>query len=126
MSDLSTFESAYLAAEAVGDVAVLKFRKGLLTEDDNVDQLDRDFQVIVDHYGFQKVAVDLSPVRYLTSAVLGKIILFHRRVRRGGGRLVLCGAQPTVSDILSTSSLIDYFELAVNTAAGVEKLAQTA
>jgi anti-anti-sigma factor len=48
----------------------------------------------------------------VTSAALGKLISLHRNLHRREGRLVVCGVQGMVADVLQTARLTDYFTMA--------------
>ena len=46
------------------------------------------------------VVLNLSGLRQMSSASLGRLVAAIKRLREAGGQLVLCGARPPVSDAL--------------------------
>jgi anti-sigma B factor antagonist len=108
---IPSFNSSFFQLQDADDVVVLQVTRPQLTDEDNLEQLDRDFSSLTDTYHCRKIVLDLSPVAYMTSAAIGKLISFHRRLSRGGGLMVLCSLQQPVAAALSASHLTDYFAI---------------
>jgi anti-sigma B factor antagonist len=109
MIETTDYEPTYFDLEVDGEIAVASFRNEQLTEEDNLEQLGQELFALVDHYHFRKVILRLGPVRYVTSAVLGKLITLHRKLGRNEGKLILCDIHEELEDVLSTSKLLTYF-----------------
>jgi anti-anti-sigma factor len=58
------------------------------------------------------VLLDLSKVGYINSTGISWLVLSHRRVEQGGGRLVLHSAQPFVRGVLDLMKLGTVLRLA--------------
>lgn len=56
--------------------------------------------------GCDNVVLDLASVEYADSSALGLLVWLDHRLRPGGGRLVLAGANPDVARILELSGLV--------------------
>lgn len=110
------FDPSYFDLERDGGIAVATFLASQLTEEDNVEQIGHELIALVDKLQHRRVVLNLATVRYATSAVIGKWIMLKRKLDREGGKLVVCGLQPGLADILSTSKLLTYFEVTDNTA----------
>jgi anti-sigma B factor antagonist len=93
-----------------------------LTEEENIDQLGQEFFTLIGQYECRRLVVDLSKVEYASSAALGKLITLHRRLHRSDGQLVLCGITGALADILTTSRLMDYFQVTDNADQAVARL----
>lgn len=102
--------------------AVLVVSRPRLTEEENLEQLDRDFGILLDTFGLRKIVLDLQCVTYMTSAAIGKLISLHRQLARTGGKLVLCRLQPAVRETLTTTHLLTYFHVAESVEAGCAEL----
>jgi|TARA_B100000809_G_scaffold39949_1_gene34932 anti-anti-sigma factor len=105
------FDSRFFHAEALDDCVVARFHEGPLNEELNIEELGRSLYQLIDLHGFRRVAVDLSETPYVTSSVLGKLITLHRRLHRVDGRLVLCGLQESVEEVMRRSNLLEYFQV---------------
>jgi anti-anti-sigma factor len=53
----------------------------------------------------QHVALDMSNIQYLTSTVLGHLIVLHKRLMMGGGRLSIENVCPAVRDVFRVTLL---------------------
>lgn len=118
MTQLTDFDPAYFQLEVDGDVAIAMFQKEQLTEEDNLEQFGQELFALVDQYQFRKVIVRLTPVRFVTSSVLGKLITLHRKLGRNDGQLVLCDIHDDLKEVLNTSRLLTYFTTARDVRAG--------
>lgn len=112
MTDITDYEPSYFDLEVDNEIAVASFHKNQLTEEDNLEQFGSELFALVDHYQFRKVILNLSPVQYVTSSVLGKLITLHRKLGRNEGQLVLCGIHDDLKNVLMTSKLMTYFTTA--------------
>lgn len=97
---------------STSDVAVLCFTEANLSEVANTEQLGDELNLLVDHFEFHHVVLSFRNVRFLSSSVLGKLISFHRRIKRLEGKLVLCEFSDPLIDVLTTSNLLKYFQIA--------------
>jgi anti-sigma B factor antagonist len=123
MIDSKPYHPAYFDL-AIGDgIAVATFHSEQLTEEDNLEQLGQELFALVEQFQYLKIVVDLSPLRYVTSAVLGKFITLHRRLGRSNGQLILCHLSPELQEVLRTSKLLTYFNTAEDVAAAKALLA---
>lgn len=112
MTDITDYEPSYFDLEVDNEIAVASFHKDQFTEEDNLEQFGNELFALVDHYQFRKVILNLSPVQYVTSSVLGKLITLHRKLGRNEGQLVLCEIHDDLGNVLSTSKLMTYFTTA--------------
>jgi len=63
------------------------------------------------------VLIDLSKVGYVNSTGISWLVLTHRRVEQGGGRLVLHSAQPFVRGVFDLMKLGTVLHLAADESA---------
>ena len=120
------FHPAYFDVRDDDGVAIACVSVPQLTEEENIEQMGQEFFSLIGQYECRRLVVDLSKVEYATSAALGKLITLHRRMHRSDGQLVLCGVTGTLADILTTSRLMDYFNVAENTEEAAARLRSAA
>lgn len=123
MSTLAEFRPAYLHIDEQGDVLIATLTRPHLTDEENIEQLGRELNALVDQYNRRKVVISLEMVEFVTSSVLGKLITLHRKLHRKEGILLLSGARPTVGDILQSTRLDTYFHLTPDLDAALGRLA---
>lgn len=118
----SDYPTQFLNVDIDGDTAVVRFKPARLTDEDNIERLGHELFGLVDQQQMSRVLLNLDGVEMMTSSVLGKLITLHRRLHRSNGMLVICGAGAHVSDILKTSRLHDYFNVAADPQAASQML----
>ena len=109
---LEDFEPAFFRVEEQDDIVIARFVNDRLTDELNVERMGEELFSLADQFQFRKVIVDMSAVQHMTSSSLGKLITMHRRLHRVEGRLALCHLTHGVQDVLETSRLIKYFNVA--------------
>ncbi len=117
MTNITDYDPSYFDLEVDNEIAVATFHKEQFTEDDNLEQFGIELFALVDQYQFRKVILNLAPVQFVTSSVLGKLITLHRKLGRNDGRLILCDIHGDLENVLNTSKLMTYFSTAKNVSA---------
>ncbi len=112
MASLSEFSPKYLRLEMADDVVVVSVGVELLTEDVNLEHFGHELFALVEQFGCRRIVVNLQEVRVVTSAGLGKMITMHRKMHRHQGTVIFCNLQEAVEDVLTTSRLITYLQVA--------------
>lgn len=116
---LSEFEPIYITIQVEGDVCIVQFVLSQLRDDENIEQMGYELFALVEQYGCRKIVLSLHGIEYITSSVLGKMITLHRKLHRQKGMLVICEVPEHVADILRSSRLLTYFNVADNRDAAV-------
>ncbi|MCE9532645.1 MAG: STAS domain-containing protein [Planctomycetes bacterium] len=55
--------------------------------------------------GRRKIILNFSNVDFLSSAALGKLITFNRKVQNVRGKLILCGISPDIREVFQITGL---------------------
>ncbi len=109
---LSEFTPKYLHLKTADDIVIVGVAVDLLTEESNLEQFGHELFALVEQFGCRRLIVNLSAVRVVTSAGLGKMITLHRKMHRHQGTVMFCNLQPAVEEVLRTSRLITYLQVA--------------
>lgn len=123
MSADDSYQSSFILIEREGDFPIAVIQRPQLSEEDNLEEFGFDLANLVDKLNMKTLVLDLSRVKYITSAAIGRLIAFHRKLNRDKGTLVLCHVEGTVRDILSASQLLSYFHVADGREAAISQLA---
>jgi len=78
------------------------------------DPLNESILSLLDGDAGAKWIVDLSRVSYMGSAMLGLMVNLRHRIKRAGGRLVLCGLSPRLLEIFRTCCMERLFTITAN------------
>jgi anti-sigma B factor antagonist len=112
VSSLNEFVPKYLRLEMKDDIVIVRVGVELLTEDVNLEQFGHELFALVEQFGCLRVVVDLHDVQMVTSAGLGKMITMHRKMHRHKGTVIFCRLTEAVENVLKTSRLITYLQVA--------------
>jgi anti-anti-sigma factor len=88
-------------------VLVLTIHAAEVRGEDLTAELERAFAAEVDRTAATKVIVDMSAVTYITSTGVSTLLALNQKVKRAGGRVVLCGLNELVSELLQVMRFID-------------------
>lgn len=121
---MSMIQSSYFDYRHTADYGVITLRLTQLSEEENLEQIDQEWTALIDKNHIQQLVVDLSSVRFMTSAAIAKLIGLHRRMIRQSGQLVLCSLQPEVELSLSTSHLLTYFKVTADAESAIALLSE--
>ena len=94
-----------LELSAEGDETVVRLVNCSSLNEYNADQIGKKLVALGDGQRGRKITIDLSPIEYLTSTVLGHLVALHKRLAVSDGRLTLANCRPTVRNILHITLL---------------------
>ncbi|QGP94051.1 STAS domain protein [Neomoorella glycerini] len=72
---------------------------------ESADALRRELEASLDHARPEVLLLDLEGVTFMDSSGLGVILGRYRRLKKQGGRVVICRPQPQVRRLLEISGL---------------------
>jgi anti-anti-sigma factor len=98
-----------LSAAAISHdvVLVLTIHAAEVRGEELTAELERTFAAELDRTAATKVIVDMSAVTYITSTGVSTLLALNQKIKRAGGRVVLCGLQELVSEVLHVMRFID-------------------
>lgn len=91
----------FLEVESVGDIAVLRFACRQILTPEAVEAVSAQILALVEQEGYRRVVLNFSNLDRLATALLGRLINVHRRLRVLGGWLVLCRIPPHLYEIFA-------------------------
>jgi anti-anti-sigma factor len=69
-----------------------------------------------------KIIIDLAPVGYMPSRLLGVLMTLHTQARDGHGMLRLCAVQPSVMELFTLTRLASVLHLDATVADALKKM----
>ena len=100
-----------LETEIIGDVTVVNFTDKRILDDENIRIIGEQLFALIDDQGHKKLLLNFTNVEYLSSAALGKFITLNKKVSGAGGKLVLCGIDPTIYEVFEITRLNKLFNI---------------
>jgi anti-anti-sigma factor len=108
---MSKTQQALYEWSTVGDVAVVRPLLREMTEPSVATELGIQLRALLDS-GQLQMAIDLGPVKYMSSTAFGMLANLARRVADAGGTLKVFGMDPMVrvgADIIRLGELIPIY-----------------
>ena len=103
--------NAILKIRMDDDVAVVNFSQARLLDHSNVEKVGEELDALLDTYNLKRIVLDFANVEYLSSRVLGKLTLMHRRADKAGARFVLCCIKSDVLEVFRIMKLHKLFTI---------------
>ena len=92
-------ETQRLEIQEIGDVTVVCFRDPRITDPLDIDELGRQLYQVLEFKNCSKLVIDFSPVEFLSSATIGKLISLNRKVKVCKAALRLCNLRPEIQEV---------------------------
>ncbi len=101
-----------LLISRIGDVTVVNFRNKSILDAAAVQSLAEQLYVLVDKQAQRKLVLDFSEVQFLSSAMLGSLLVLRQKSEKIGGKVVLCGLRSKLREIFKITRLEDLMNFA--------------
>jgi len=111
VEEVETRENALLDVRKQNEVAIVSFTTSRVLDQSNVQQLGEELDELVEKHGFTKVAMNFEHVNYMSSAVMGKLVSFYKRLQKKGGDLRLSNINPNIYEIFEIMKFDELFEI---------------
>ena len=102
---------AKLDTQSNGDVTLVFFRDAAILDETNVEELGRNLFDISDKGLKMKMLINFEKIEYLSSAVLGKLVALHKKMKKEKATLKLCCMRPNIFEIFKITKLDKLFEI---------------
>jgi anti-anti-sigma factor len=112
----------FVQVTVLQSVNVIDLRLPEQLDSEEFDRLNQSLIGELDAKISGKWILDLSAVDYMGSSVLGLMINVRQHIKTGGGKLVLNGLSPRLSQIFRTCCLEKLFQISKNRDEGIRML----
>lgn len=100
-----------LQVEGFSDINIVRFAASRVLDGSNVEQLGEEFQYLIKERYMVKMVVNFEKVKYMSSAVLGKLITLNKLIAAEKGKLKFCGIDQNVLEIFKIMKLDKLFKI---------------
>ena len=94
-----------------GSVSVVRFRDRKILDEAAIQELGAELFALVEVDNRKAILLDFEGVEFLSSAALGKLITFDRKVKTSQGRLKMCGIAPSILEVFQVTKLNKVFDI---------------
>ena len=95
----------------VGEVTVVKFRDKKILDEASIQELGAELFALVEQQNRKAVLLNFDGVEFLSSAALGKLITFDRKVKAAKGRLKMSNIRPEILEVFQVTKLNRVFDI---------------
>ena len=94
-----------------GQVTVVTFVDSKIIDEAEIQELGQELYDLVERDGRKKIVLNFSNVEFLSSAALGKLIGFDKRVKQHSAELMLSNIRPEIYEVFAITKLTKLFEI---------------
>jgi anti-sigma B factor antagonist len=94
-----------LGREDFGEVTVMRATVPMLRSDETTETLFQQLHALVDDAGRSRLVLNFDGVVFISSMVIGKLVMLIHKVRQAGGRLAVCKVGRTIFDLMQMTHL---------------------
>ena len=92
-------------------VTVVHFTDAKVIDQRNINQIGAELMKMVEAAGVRRMLINMDNVRYLSSAVLGKLVSLHKALKVNNGEMKLCNIAPTIFEVFEITRLDRVFDI---------------
>lgn len=112
----------WLRVEPVGDVSVVKFTQADILDLEVIRKLGEQLLGLAD--AGRHVVLNFEQVQRLSTALVGKVVALHQRLKDQGGQLALCRVAPHLREALELLKLPRFVPIYAEEREALEKMEQ--
>jgi anti-anti-sigma factor len=92
-------------------VTVVTFADSKIIDEDEIQELGQELYDLVERENHRKFVLNFSHVEFLSSAALGKLISFEKKVSTHDGELILTNIRPEIYEVFAITKLTKLFQI---------------
>jgi anti-sigma B factor antagonist len=94
-----------------GQVSVVTFVDSKIIDEAEIQEMGQELYDLVEREGRKKILLNFANVEFLSSAALGKLIGFDKRVKQHSAQLILSNIRPEIYEVFAITKLTKLFEI---------------
>lgn len=92
-----------------GEVTVVTFVDSKIIDEAEIQEFGQELYDLVERDQHKKIILNFANVEFLSSAALGKLIGFDKRVKQQNAKLVLSNIRPEIYEVFAITKLTKLF-----------------
>jgi anti-sigma B factor antagonist len=94
-----------------GQVSVVTFNDSKIIDEVEIQEFGQELYDLVERDGRKKIILNFGNVEFLSSAALGKLIGFDKRIKQHGAVLMLSNIRPEIYEVFAITKLTKLFDI---------------
>ncbi|MFH1731884.1 MAG: STAS domain-containing protein [Planctomycetota bacterium] len=100
-----------LMSHVQNGVTIVHFTEAKVVDQRNINLIGSELTKMAESGGVSKMLINMENVRYLSSAMLGKLISLHKALRTNKATLKLCSITPPIYEVFEITRLDKVFDI---------------
>jgi len=94
-----------------GQVSVVTFTDSKIIDEAEIQEMGQELYDLVERDSRKKILLNFANVEFLSSAALGKLIGFDKRVKQHAAQLMLSNIRPEIYEVFAITKLTKLFQI---------------
>ena len=94
-----------------GQVSVVTFNDSKIIDEVEIQEFGQELYDLVERDERKKIILNFGNVEFLSSAALGKLIGFDKRIKQNGASLMLSNIRPEIYEVFAITKLTKLFDI---------------
>ena len=100
-----------LDSYAKDDILTIRLADERLVDPEQLKRLFDDLNTLLGKTNEQQVIIDFAPVKFMASAMLGKLVQLEKKCKEFKVKLKLCGVSPDILQVFKITKLNKVFDI---------------
>jgi anti-anti-sigma factor len=100
-----TETSGHLIVQAYDNIVLVQITKDRLLDMPVINAIGAEMIGLLERYPKPSIIIDMAPVAYLSSAMVGKLIGFYKAVIQAKGRLAIAGVRADIMPLFKVTQI---------------------
>jgi anti-sigma B factor antagonist len=96
---------------AKDDILTIRLSDERLVDPEHLKRLFEDLNTLLGKTNEQQVILDFTPVKFMASAMLGKLVQLEKKCQEFKVKLKLCGVSPDIMQVFKITKLNKVFDI---------------
>jgi len=105
------FDVATLLTRNEGDVLLAYFQDVRITDESRINGLGQELMELINSSDHEKIVLNFQNVSFMSSAMIGKLVLFGKQCKTAKIKLRMCNINDNVEEVFSLMKLGKVFDI---------------
>jgi anti-sigma B factor antagonist len=92
-------------------ILTIQFLTPRILDEGQLDTVTREVLEKIDKSSEEKIVLDFKPVQFMSSSMLGKLVLIHKKCKEFKAKLKLSGISPEIRPVFKMTKLDKVFDI---------------
>lgn len=99
-----------ISSQVRDSILFIQVKDPRLVDEVVIEQVEKDILTLVDKTEEERVVLDFSPVQFMSSSMLGKLVKIHKKCKEYKAKLKLSGVSSDIREVFKITRLEKLFD----------------